>query len=131
MSVNSLVFAFQIIYKPPTTVYKIHISGIGTRTQTILSIDVELPDYGTYTLAYGFTYYCTNYGNFTYLNFTGLPGESFKLRNITLPWPTNRFKLYSAGNDVILHWWLKNGSAVDYVVLKGLVRVHTRYSPPY
>ncbi|NJE09889.1 hypothetical protein [Thermococcus sp. MAR1] len=127
---NSSVPASHDVSKLPATVYEIHISGIGTRTQTILTVDVELPGYGTYTLAYAFSYHYVNYSNFTYISFMNVSGETFKLGNLTLPWPTNRFEVYSVGNDVILRWWQENGSPMDYAILSGLVRVYTKYSPP-
>ncbi|WP_148882537.1 CGP-CTERM sorting domain-containing protein [Thermococcus aciditolerans] len=130
LPVNSLVFAFQGVSKLPTTVYEIHISGIGTKTRMILTVDVSIQDYGTYTLAYTFTH-CVRCSNFTYIAFMGLPGERFTLGNITLSWPTNRFKVYSVENDVILRWWQGNKSFVDYAILgDNLVRVYTEYSPP-
>ncbi|WP_099211762.1 CGP-CTERM sorting domain-containing protein [Thermococcus henrietii] len=76
---------------------------------------------GEYRLLY-FAY--PSYHNITnwtikYMNLTNLPGITHKLKNTTLPWPTNRFDVFTYRMDSILHWWARNGTTYDYLFEMG------------
>ncbi len=52
---------------------------------------------------------------FQYVNLTNLPGVTHRLGNVTLPWPTNNFTLFSYDGAPIIHWQAENGTTYDYL----------------
>ncbi|WP_297535933.1 hypothetical protein [Thermococcus sp.] len=51
---------------------------------------------------------------FEYVNLTNLPGVTHRLGNVTLPWPTNNFTIFSYDGFPIIHWQAENGTINNY-----------------
>ncbi|WP_145955331.1 hypothetical protein [Thermococcus henrietii] len=60
---------------------------------------------------------------FQYVNLTNLPGVTHRLGNVTLPWPTNNFTLFSYDGAPIIHWQAENGTTYDYLTCNYAVPV--------
>jgi len=52
---------------------------------------------------------------FEYVNLTNLSGVTHKLGNVTLPWPTNNFTIFSYDGFPIIHWQAENGTINNYL----------------
>ncbi|GAB6134868.1 CGP-CTERM sorting domain-containing protein [Thermococcus prieurii] len=52
---------------------------------------------------------------FQYVSLTNLPGVTHRLGNVTLPWPTNRFDIFSYDGAPIIHWQAENGTTYNYL----------------
>jgi len=70
-------------------------------------------EYRLLYFAYPSYYNITNW-TFEYVNLTNFPGITYRLGNVTLPWPTNNFTIFSYDDTPVLHWQAKNGTTYDY-----------------